>query len=235
MPTRAVLLDFYGTLAESTNWLSPETVLAEHGFEITPEARHRWFNDGTDGMEHLEHSQSRDHYVEWQRQRMLGMLAETDIHPGEYEAILEKLRAGASIRVLEAYPEVPDVLRELRSAGLRLAICSNWDWDLTEAVDEAGLTDLVDVQVSSAWVGARKPHPRIFDDTLARVGVDAADVVFVGDSWGPDVAGPWEHGMRPVYVDRPGHWPDPTAPDDPAALGVPVVEDLRGVMEEVQQ
>ena len=163
------------------------------------------------------------------------MLAETDIHPGEYEAILEKLRAGASIRVLEAYPEVPDVLRELRSAGLRLAICSNWDWDLTEAVDEAGLTDLVDVQVSSAWVGARKPHPRIFDDTLARVGVDAADVVFVGDSWGPDVAGPREHGMRPVYVDRPGHWPDPTAPDDPAALGVPVVEDLRGVVEEVQQ
>ena len=41
--------------------------------------------------------------------------------------------------------------------------------------------------------------------------------------------------MRPVYVDRPGHWPDPTAPDDPAALGVPVVEDLRGVLEEVQQ
>ena len=87
-------------------------------------------------------------------------------------------------------------------------------------------------------MGARKPHPRIFDDTLARVGVDAADaaaVVFVGDSWGPDVAGPREHGMRPVYVERPGHWPDPTAPDDPAALGVPVVEDLRGVLEEVQQ
>jgi putative hydrolase of the HAD superfamily len=233
--TRAVLLDFYGTLAESTNWLSPEAVLAEHGFDITPEARHRWFNDGVDGMEHLEHSQSRDHYVDWQRQRMLGMLAETDIHPGEYEEILEKLRAGASTRVLEAYPEVPDVLRELRAAGLRLAICSNWDWDLVEAVDEAGLGDLVDVQVSSAWVGARKPHPRIFDDTLDRVGVDAADVLFVGDSWGPDVAGPREHGMRPVYVARPGHWPDPTAPDDPAAQGVPVVDDLRGVLREVER
>jgi putative hydrolase of the HAD superfamily len=231
---RAVLLDFYGTLAEATHWLSADTVLAEHGFTLEPELRDRWFNDGIDGLEHLEHSQSRDHYVAWQRERTLGMLSETDIHPGEYEAILQKLRAGSATRVLEAYDEVPEVLEKLRAQGLRLAICSNWDWDLTEAVAEAGLGDLVDAQMSSAWAGARKPHPRIYRHALEKVGATPDEVVFVGDSWGPDVAGPLEYGMAPVYISRDGHWPDPTAPEDLEIQGVPVIRDLRGVLELVQ-
>ena len=57
----------------------------------------------------------------------------------------------------------PAVLRDLRGRGVALAICSNWDWDLHEAIESAGLTGAVDVVVSSAWVGARKPHPRIYD------------------------------------------------------------------------
>lgn len=228
-----VLLDYYGTLAHATHWISADAVLAEHGYELPPETRDRWFNDGIDGIEHLEHSQSRDHYMAWQQERILGMLAETDVHPGEYEIILAKLREGAASRVLEAYPEVPAVLAELRARGLRLAICSNWDWDLTQAVDEVGLSKLVDVQMSSAWAGARKPHPRIFEDTLAKLGVEPTACVFVGDTWGPDVAGPRAMGMTPVYLSRDGHWPDPTAPHDIDAEGVPVAADLRGVLDHV--
>jgi putative hydrolase of the HAD superfamily len=231
MTVRGILLDYYGTLAEATNWVSADDVLAEHGYELPPETRDRWFNDGIDGIEHLEHSRSRDHYVAWQRERILGMLSETDVHPGEYEVILGKLRDGAQSRVLEAYPEVPDVLRELRSRGMRLAICSNWDWDLAEAVDEVGLSDLVDVQVSSAWAGARKPHPRIFEHTLIKLGVEAGECVFVGDTWGPDVAGPRSMGMKPLYLSREDHWPDPTAPENLEGEGVTVISDLRGVLD----
>ncbi|HUF83421.1 MAG TPA: HAD family hydrolase [Acidimicrobiia bacterium] len=229
MAYEAVLLDFYGTLAQATHWASIDAVLAEHGYELPQEALRRWWNEGVDGIEHLEHSVSRDHYVAWQQERMLGMLAETDVHPGEYEAILGKLRAGASRRVLEPYPEVAGVLRELRDRDLRLAICSNWDWDLADAVDDVGLTDLVDVQVSSAWAGARKPHPRIFRHTLEKIGVPAADALFVGDTWGPDVEGPRAVGMTPVYLAREGHWPDTGAPDelDP---DIPVLADLRDLL-----
>ncbi|HEX6312863.1 MAG TPA: HAD family hydrolase [Acidimicrobiia bacterium] len=230
----AVLLDFYGTLARATHWVSIDDVLVDHGYEpLPPEALHRWWNEGVDGVEHLEHSRSRDHYIAWQRERLLAMLAETDVHPGEYEQIFEKLRAGAAQRVLEAYPEVPDVLRDLRSRGLRLAICSNWDWDLADAVDEAGLTELVDVQVSSAWAGARKPHPRIFRSTLEQVDVPAAETLFVGDSWGPDVEGPRAVGMTPAYLVRDGHWPDPGAPEEVRATGVATLVDLRGVLDHV--
>ena len=233
MPVSAVLFDFYGTLAEATHWVSADDVLADHGYELPPETRDRWFNDGIDGVEHLEHSRSRDHYVAWQRERLLGMLAETDVHPGEYEVILQKLRDGAESRVLEAYPEVADVLAALRGRGVRVGICSNWDWDLTQAVEEVGLADLVDVQVSSAWAGARKPHPRIFEDALTKLGAEPAETTFVGDTWGPDVAGPLAIGMTPLYVSRDGHWPDPTAPDELDAEGVAVIADLRGVLDHV--
>ncbi len=231
--TRAVIFDFYGTLAEATHWVSIDDVLAEHGYALEPELRDRWWNQGVDGIAHPEHSQSREHYVAWQQARLLAMLAETDVHPGEYERILEQLHAGASQRVLEAYPEVADTLRQLGERGLRLAICSNWDWDLAEAVCDVGLSELVDVLVSSAWAGARKPHPRIFEHTLEQVGVAAQETVFVGDTWGPDVEGPLAAGMRPVYVSRPDHWPDAGAPDDPSTRDVTVVADLAGVLEHV--
>ncbi len=214
MAFAAVLFDFYGTLARATRWVSADEVLTEHGYTLTDEQRAIYFAGGLDGAEHDEHSQSRDHYTAWQHERTLAMLSATDVHPGEYEAIIEKLRVGASNRQLEAYDEVPGVLATLRERNVRIVICSNWDWDLREAVEESGLTDAVDAQVSSAWVGARKPHARIFAAALAEAGVPAESVLFVGDTWGPDVEGPLAAGFRPLYLRRDGHWPDLTAPPD---------------------
>ena len=231
MATEAVIFDFYGTLARATQWVSIDEVLAEHGIEMSDDIRKRWWQGELDGVEHLEHSKSRDHYVSWQRQRLLGMLSETDLHPGEYEVVTKKLQEGNAQRMIEAYPEVPEVLRELRRRGLRLAICSNWDWDLAEPVEEAGLTESFEVVVSSAWAGARKPHPMIFEHTLSKLDVGPSDVVFVGDTWGPDVVGPQAVGMQPMYLQRDGHWPDETAPADFADAGVAMGPDLRTVLE----
>lgn len=230
-PVRALLADFYGTLARATSWISADEVLNEHGYELDPEHRAIYFADGLDGIEHDEHSRSREHYVAWQRERALAMLAASDVHPDEYEVILEKLRAGTATRMLEAYGEVADVLAEVRARGVRIVVCSNWDWDLREAVAESGLTDAVDAMVSSAWIGARKPHPRIYAAALAEAGVDPAAVLFVGDTWGPDVVGPLEAGFRPVYLRREDRWPDPTAPAELPRDGVVVGDDLTTLLD----
>jgi putative hydrolase of the HAD superfamily len=229
MPIDAVLLDFYGTLARATRWVSADEILAEHGYSLDAEHRALYFAGGPDGTEHDEHSRSREHYLAWQHARTIAMLEASDVHPDEHDLIVEKLRHGTTQRVIEAYAEVPAVLTELRARGLRIVICSNWDWDLREAVDEAGLTDAVDAVVSSAWVGARKPHPRIFAAALAEAGAGPDRSLFVGDTWGPDVLGPRTAAIRPLYLRRPDHWGDDTAPDvlDPA---VPVAADLTGVL-----
>jgi putative hydrolase of the HAD superfamily len=230
MGIQAVVFDFYGTLAQATHWLSMDDVLAEHGVEL-PEALRKNFWNGIDGVDHTQHSASQERYGQWVREHFMAMLSETDLHPGEHQLVIEKLEAGTTTRVLEAYPEAAAVLAELRARGLRLGICSNWDWDLVEATEEVGLTDAFDVIVSSAWAGARKPHPRIFEHTLTKLDVDAASVLFVGDTWGPDVVGPRAFGMTPLYLQRTSHWADDTAPGDIEATGVATGVDLRAVLE----
>jgi FMN phosphatase YigB (HAD superfamily) len=84
---------------------------------------------------------------------------------------------------------------------------------LRSAVESAGLTGAVDVVVSSAWVGARKPHPRIYSHTLEQLGIAPADALFVGDTWACDVDGPRAAGMQTVYIRRSHLGIDHTAPE----------------------
>lgn len=235
---RTVVFDFYGTLARSVSEVEhPRDFIARYGYELDRHAVERtvWAEDG---VEHAEASQSREHYEQWRRDKLLAFLAESDVHPAEAEVIATEMRAQISLRHLEAYDEVPDVLRALRERGAQLVVCSNWDWDLVEALDAVGLADAFDVVVSSAWVGARKPHPRIYARTLGQAGTGATGTLFVGDTWVPDVEGPLAAGLRPVYLDREGSWPDPSAPADPGAvgaeLGVTVARDLRVLLDLVR-
>jgi putative hydrolase of the HAD superfamily len=230
---RAVLVDFYGTLARDVSPVHIDTVMRERGYSLPDHLREIWWSGDVDGIEHGDESLSRERYVTWQRGRLLSMLGEADVHPGEHDAIIAELEAGRAARVLEPYPEASTVLEELRRRGILVAICSNWDWDLEPAVTEAGLRGCVDLLVSSAWAGARKPHPKIYQSTLEQLGADAPTTVFVGDTWVPDVEGPRTLGITPVYLERDGHWPDTTAPSPDAieASQVTRARDLNVLLE----
>ena len=210
---QAIILDFYGTLAETRDWgPSWEELVRELGYELPPDVRDRWWNDGIDGTEHDEHSRSRDHYVAWQQSRVRRMLDECAVTRSDQDLLIARVREIGAHRNIDAYDEVITVLAELRGRGFTLAICSNWDWDLVEALDAAGLAGAVDVTISSAWVGARKPHPRIYTHTIEQLDISPADALFVGDTWTCDVEGPRAAGMQPVYLRRPHLDIDKTAP-----------------------
>jgi putative hydrolase of the HAD superfamily len=225
---KAVIFDFYGTLAETPNWgPSWQEMVAEVGYDLPDDLRDRWWNDGLDGSEHDEHSQSREHYVAWQRARTQGMLDECGVPRDTQEILIARVREIGAHRKMRAYDESIAVLTELRDRGLALAICSNWDWDLEEAIESAGLTGTVDTMVSSAWVGARKPHRRMYEAVLDRAGVAPEDAVFVGDTWSCDVEGPRAMGFLPVYVRREHLGPDTTAPADRHVHHVHQTTDLK--------
>jgi putative hydrolase of the HAD superfamily len=176
---------------------------------------------------------SRDHYVAWQQSRVRLMLADCGVPESAHDVFIERVREIGAHNRIDAYDEVAPVLRDLRNRGIALAICSNWDWDLHEAIESAGLTGAVDIVVSSAWVGARKEHPRIYAHTLDLLGVAPEDALFVGDTWTCDVDGPRAAGMRAVYLRRSHLGPDHTAPgaddrpdDVHHALDLRVVEGL---------
>jgi putative hydrolase of the HAD superfamily len=234
MRYEAVVFDFYGTLAESDgSGVRVADLVTEHGYSLTPDIARRYWQDGLDGTDHMEHSESRDHYVAWQRQRLHSLLGECGIGDDVAEVIMAKLRAQEASPRMVAYTETVEVLERLRAAGVRVAVCSNWDWDLAEAVEQAGLADRFDLLVSSAWVGARKPHPRIYQHTLDTLGADPARTLFVGDTWNCDVDGPLVHGLTPVYVRRDHREPDHTAPEELPAHVV-ALSDLHGIVDLVE-
>ncbi len=229
---KAVFLDFYGTLAHAKTWgPTREEVLQARGFEVPADITERWVDEAADGNEHVEHSVSADSYRAWEQHRMRRFAEACGVGPDDAELLVEELYTATKSFELQAYPEVPDVLRKLRDRGLTLAVCSNWDWHLDRAMAQAALTDLVDVMVTSARAGARKPHRRIYERTLEETGVDdPSQILFVGDSWGPDVEGPSAMGMRPVHVWRP-EWDDEREPPPPITDGVVRVPDLTGLVD----
>jgi len=110
------------------------------------------------------------------------------------------------------------LLDSLRNRGLKTGLVAN-SWPepprvLRADVEAFGLAPLLDVQVYSAEVGARKPAPEIFLRALEALGVDPLDAMFVGDRLDTDVQGAANVGMTTVQAlwfnadDTPGIEPD---------------------------
>ncbi len=125
----------------------------------------------------------------------------------------------------ELYPEVPKALGRTHRRGLVQGVISDWGTDLVPILHAHEITQHLDFVVASAAVGAAKPHPDIFRFALARAGLDAADVVYVGDSYVSDVLGARAVGIAPVLIDREGNAP---------AVDCPVVSSLLDVLDLIE-
>ncbi len=214
----AVIFDFYGTLAHwaDTRASSYASVFAAHGYDLDPVALEDYFFR-YDGVEHAEHSVSEERYEAWVRTRLRDFTRAAGVDDAHVEEMVADLRATDRAPMV-AYAEAGETLAALRTAGLAVGVCSNWGWELDAYLEEVGLLQLVDVAVTSARAGSRKPHPDIYERSARSLAVDARDVVFVGDSWEPDVRGPRRAGMTAVHVwregERPGLRPPTLEPGD---------------------
>ena len=101
------------------------------------------------------------------------------------------------------YDDVLPCLKSLKAAGLRLGIISNWDAELESLIRDLGLLPYFDVVLASAAIGYRKPNPRIFEEALSRMGVDAHAAAHVGDLPEADGAAA-DAGITPLIIDRKG-------------------------------
>ncbi|MEC9377925.1 MAG: HAD family hydrolase [Candidatus Latescibacterota bacterium] len=69
-------------------------------------------------------------------------------------------------------------------------------------MERAGFEDLFHAVLISDAVGMRKPHPKIFEELLASLGVDPEETLHVGDSLSADIAGAGELGIQTVWITR---------------------------------
>ena len=116
---------------------------------------------------------------------------------------------------LAAFPDVSQVLRALRAAGLRTAILSNGSPAmLRAAVENAGLGDLLDLTLSVEEVGVYKPHPKVYQLAVDRLALMPGAILFLSsNAWDAYAASAF--GLRTIWCNRYGQAPErlPGAPD----------------------
>lgn len=108
------------------------------------------------------------------------------------------------------FPGVVDALAELRSAGFRLAICTNKTERLArKLLAELGLASSFVAVCGSDTFAGRKPDPVHLLGTVALAGGNTARSVMIGDT-DTDMEAAARAGMRSILVDF-GYAPCPTA------------------------
>lgn len=221
---RAVIFDYYTTLAEFTPAQRVVVFdnLARHvGASLAPGEAYRHWRERTTrdpalrlrGHDRPPLDGARPPFISfrevWQRRfgelfRSWGVAAGAGIGTEAYVT--------AHARAL-AYPDVPAALDELRRS-YRLAVLSDADRDfLTSSLEYNGLA--FDLVVASDELRAYKPHISVFREVCARLGVEPAEAVYVGDSPWADVAGARNAGLHAIWIRRHGLlWPEDIAPPE---------------------
>jgi HAD superfamily hydrolase (TIGR01549 family) len=127
-------------------------------------------------------------------------LSETDQsdHGKAMEAWREKRFKEKYLPLVRPFSMVPDLLKRVRAAGLKVAVASSAKKDqLDHYLGIARVNDLVDEATASGEVEESKPAPDIYDAVLKKLKLKGADTAAVGDT--PyDAEAARKAGIRPI-------------------------------------
>lgn len=213
---RALLVDVGGVLVDDRRWPAPgddgyHTEILRMNLRIAFGEEHPWFDD-------LLHLKFVDPSAPDWRQRTLEILHTALRGRGvdPTEADLRRVCRAFVIPMKHGVPLEPgaaDAMRQARSLGLRLAICSNTlvrsGEDYRRDMEDFGLADCFDAYVTSLDVGYGKPHPAIFQAALAALGARPEETAMLGDRLDRDIAGAGALGIRTIWRRLPGAAPVP--------------------------
>jgi 2-phosphoglycolate phosphatase len=196
MPSRAVLFDFDGTLADTAPDLAAAAnrLLAEQGQEPLPLERLRPFaSAGARGLVH----------------------AAFGVKPGdaEYEALRESFLDFYAERVCHEtrlFPGIAELLRELRRREIRWGIVTNKSTRFTEQIVLA-LRLEPDCVACGDTTPHLKPHPASLLHAAAQLKLAPTECCYLGDDL-RDMKAAIAAGMRPIAVDWGYHHPESGGP-----------------------
>ena len=105
-------------------------------------------------------------------------------------------------KILSPYPEVKNVLKNLKKNNFKLAILSNGTPELLkELVNSNSLDNLFDDLFSIEEVKVYKPDSRVYEIPIKRYKIKASEITFLSaNTW--DVSGGGNYGYNSVWVNR---------------------------------
>ena len=105
-------------------------------------------------------------------------------------------------KILSPYPEVREVLKNLKKKNFKLAILSNGTYDLlNELVESNKLNNLFDDLFSIEEVKIYKPDPRVYELPIKKYKIKSDEITFLSaNTW--DVSGGGNFGYNSIWVNR---------------------------------
>lgn len=156
----------------------------------------------------------------------LGYLAEHDKISSD--TVEEKAREVAEYCYEQARECIEEARPTLEALAARypMVLVSNFYGNVESVLEDFDLRRYFGAIVESAVVGVRKPDPRIFSLGVEALGLEAEDVLVIGDSYRKDIVPAESIGCRVLWIKGKG-W---TADED--ALQHPnIIKNLREVAE----
>lgn len=209
-PVRAILFDFGGTLdADGLRWSASfhsayrglggglpfgnfDSVFraSDRALEKLPEIRHLGFRA----------------MIETQAQLLQEMVP--DGATVDFTAVADRFHRDA-VRTTERNVRVLSSL----AAHYRLGIVSNFTGNLSRCLAELGLTSYFQTVSDSGVLGTSKPHPEIFETTLAALEVEPREAWIVGDNFDADIRPARTLGLSTCWLtEMDRETPDDCAP-----------------------
>ena len=204
---KAIIFDFIGTLTNVKNY-SLETskmelcrAIAKAGFDVNEE---RFL---------AAYSQAHEKYQVVRYQELVEVtnavwIAEALRNIG-FKITPKNTRIKMAVNVffedylnsLELRPCVKKLLDKV-SIGYKLGLVSNFTYApvIHAGIRNLGINKFFNAILISEEVGWRKPHIKIFEETLRRLRATAEETVYVGDSPLEDIKGAKAVGMKTVFV-----------------------------------
>lgn len=148
--------------------------------------------------------------------------------PADLEGAADHILDG--LARLTVHPDVPDGVRALHGAGLRLATMTNGSAASAERLlTDAGLGECFEAHLDVSGPQAWKPAPAAYGYALARLGVEPADATLVAvHPW--DVDGALRAGLRAAWICRtPAPYPDVLRPPTHTVPGLRTLPTALGV------
>jgi putative hydrolase of the HAD superfamily len=223
---RAVVLDFYGTLAPGrtaaaqtlaraaqAEALGVDQALLDAELSATVDERFRGAGGTVAGS------------LAWVAGRIGG-----DPDPTMLQRAAE-VRMAAERSFGRPRPDAVPVLSAVRERGLAVGVISDCSAELPLYFPELPIAPLVDAAVFSFVLGIRKPDPRIFTACCTALDVAPDECLYVGDGGSDELAGATAVGMHAVHLDVAGEdhgvvYGRHTSWDGPRITALPQLLDL---------
>jgi HAD superfamily hydrolase (TIGR01549 family) len=215
--TKAVLFDFYNTLASYYPPREDVYINACRELGINLEAK-ALFNSlaAADIFYRNENSRSPidkksaeeqiNFYIEYIT-RIIGG-ADVQINGEAALKILSKIRQYKW--EFKVYDDALPTLKTLKERGLIIGLISNVAQDMEATYTKLGLQPYLNFKVTLAEVGYDKPRPEIFLAALKKAAVKPGEALYVGDQYQIDVIGARGVGINALLIDRNDYFPDIT-------------------------